>query len=41
MTTPFGAYQYEVYFQGLTGVLPKLRDERRRRLDRHTAQRTA
>jgi lactate 2-monooxygenase len=24
MTTPFGAYQYEVYFQGLTGVLPKL-----------------
>ncbi|MFN8226995.1 MAG: lactate 2-monooxygenase [Mycobacterium sp.] len=24
MTTPFGAYQYEIYFQGLTGVLPKL-----------------
>jgi len=24
MTAPFGAYQYEIYFQGLTGVLPKL-----------------
>ena len=24
MTAPFGAYQYEIYFQGLTGVLPSL-----------------
>jgi lactate 2-monooxygenase len=24
MTTPFGAYQYEIYFQGLAGVLPSL-----------------
>ena len=24
MNTPFGAYQYEIYFQGLTGVLPAL-----------------
>lgn len=24
MSAPFGAYQYEIYFQGLTGVLPSL-----------------
>ena len=24
MSAPFGAYQYEIYFQGLTGVLPTL-----------------
>jgi lactate 2-monooxygenase len=24
MNPPFGAYQYEIYFQGLTGVLPSL-----------------
>ncbi|OBF10508.1 lactate 2-monooxygenase [Mycobacterium sp. ACS4331] len=24
MTAPYGAYQYEIYFQGLTGVLPSL-----------------
>ena len=24
MTAPFGAFQYEIYFQGLTGVLPAL-----------------
>jgi lactate 2-monooxygenase len=24
MTAPYGSYQYEIYFQGLTGVLPSL-----------------
>ena len=30
MSAPFGAYQYEIYFQGLTGVLPDPADGLRR-----------